>query len=111
MGTETTLVLCGTGKTGRRVVERLGALGEISRASGREVRYVPVSAEEFASTLNEGGAPPEVSELLAYLFTEVLDGRNARLADGIRRALGREPRNFADYAREAAATGIWNDSR
>lgn len=26
-----------------------------------------------------------------YLFTEVLDGRNARLTDGVQRALGRKP--------------------
>jgi hypothetical protein len=46
--------------------------------------------------------------LLRYLFTEVLDGRNARLADGVRQALGREPRDFADYARDTAATGVWH---
>ena len=48
------------------------------------------------------------STLLTYLFSEVLDGRNAHLADGVQRALGREPRDFSDYAREAAATGVWN---
>jgi hypothetical protein len=37
----------------------------------------------------------------------VLDGRNAHLTDGVQRALGREPRDFADYARETAATGVW----
>jgi hypothetical protein len=55
--------------------------------------------------------PPEVIELLTYLFTEVLDGRNAHLTDGIRRALGRDARDFADYAREAAATGVWDGGR
>ncbi|MEV7190060.1 NmrA family transcriptional regulator, partial [Kitasatospora sp. NPDC093102] len=30
------------------------------------------------------------------------------LGDGVQRALGREPRDFADYAREAAASGVWN---
>ena len=30
------------------------------------------------------------------------------LADGVQRALGREPRDFADFAREAAATGAFN---
>ncbi len=42
-----------------------------------------------------------------YLFTTVLDGRNAYLADGVQQALGREPRDFTGYARETAATGIW----
>ena len=52
--------------------------------------------------------PGEFIELLTYLFGEVLDGRNAHLADGVQRALGREPRDFSDYARDAAATGAWD---
>ena len=84
------------------------AVGEIARAAGREVSYVPVSAEQFASALAQDGVPPEFAALLTYLFTEVLDGRNAHLTDGVRRALGREPRNFAEYARYTAATGVWD---
>jgi hypothetical protein len=49
--------------------------------------------------------------LLTYLFSEVLDGRNAYLTDGVQRALGREPKDFAVYAREVAATGIWDGGR
>jgi len=30
------------------------------------------------------------------------------ITDGVQRALGRPPRDFADYARDAAATGVWN---
>ena len=52
--------------------------------------------------------PPDYVALIEYLFTEVMDGRNARLADGVQRALGREPRDFADYARDAAAGGAWS---
>jgi hypothetical protein len=26
----------------------------------------------------------------------------------VRRALGREPKDFRDYARQTAATGVWN---
>jgi hypothetical protein len=55
--------------------------------------------------------PSEVVSALTYLFGEVLDGRNAYLADGVRRALGREPKDFADYAREAASTDVWDDKR
>ena len=53
--------------------------------------------------------PPEFVELFTYLFSEVLDGRNARLEDGVQRALGREPRDFTDFARDAAATGVWSE--
>jgi hypothetical protein len=37
---------------------------------------------------------------------EVL-GSKVHLADGVQRALGREPRDFNDYARETTATGVW----
>jgi uncharacterized protein YbjT (DUF2867 family) len=94
--------------TGRRLLKFADAVAEISRALGREIRYVPISTEEFAAAAVEQGVPGEVVEMLAVLFREVLDGRNARLADGVQRALGREPRDFSAYARDAAATGVWN---
>lgn len=71
---------------------------------------MPVSMAEFESLLAEQEVPADVVWLLTYLFSEVLDGRNARVTDGVQRALGREPRGFRDYAREAAATGVWDAS-
>ena len=94
--------------TGPRLLTFAEAVEEISRAVGREVAYVPISIEEFAAGAREQGLPDEVVEMLAFLFDEVLDGRNAHLADGVQRALGRPPRDFGDYARAAAATGIWD---
>jgi uncharacterized protein YbjT (DUF2867 family) len=85
------------------------AVGEIAAATGREIRYVPVSLEEYAAGAAEHGVPAELVEFLTYLFGEVLDGRNASLTDGVQRALGREPRDFSEFAREAAAAGAWND--
>ena len=58
--------------------------------------------------LAEADVPPEVVSALIYVFGEVLDGRNAHLTDGVRRALGREPKDFSDYARDVAATGVWS---
>lgn len=93
--------------TGPRLLTFGEAIGEISRASGRNVRYVPISVQEFTAALRDAGEPAELVALLAYLFTEVMDGRNAYLTDGVRRALGRGPRDFREYARDAAATGVW----
>jgi uncharacterized protein YbjT (DUF2867 family) len=93
--------------TGPRLLTFAEAVQEISRAVGREIRYVPISIEEFAAAAVEQGVPRDVVELLTLIFGEVLDGRNARLGDGVQRALGREPRDFSDYARDAAATGVW----
>ena len=95
--------------TGPRLLTFAEAVEEIARATGREIGYVGTSIDEFAAAAAAQGVPPEFVELLTYLFSEVLDGRNAHLADGVQRALGREPRDFRDYARDAAATGVWSE--
>jgi uncharacterized protein YbjT (DUF2867 family) len=97
--------------TGPRLLTFAEAVAEISQATGRKIRFVPITVEEYASVLAEQEVPAGFVWLLTYLFTEVLDGRNAYLTDGVQRALGREPRDFADYARDAATTGIWGGER
>src|SRR5215203_2854414 len=97
--------------TGPRSLTFAEAAAEIAEATGREIRHEPVSLEEHAAEAAEHGVPAEVVELLTYLFREVVDGRNANTTAGVRLALGREPKDFADYAREAAATGVWDGER
>src|SRR5687768_2783595 len=94
--------------TGPHLLTFAEAVDEIARATHREIRYVPVSIEDFAAAAAAGGVPGEMVELLTYVFSEVLDGRNAHLVGGVQRALGREPRDFSDYARDAAAGGAWD---
>ena len=93
--------------TGPRLLTFADAIGEIAAASGREVRLAHVSEHEYVTGLAGHGVPPDVVSLLRYLFTVVLDGRNASLADGVQRALGRPARDFRDYAAQAAAAGAW----
>jgi uncharacterized protein YbjT (DUF2867 family) len=93
--------------TGPRLLRFDDAVAEISRASGRPVRFVPVSVEQYVAAMAEQGVPTDVVALMTYVFSEVLDGRNAHLMDGVQRALAREPRDFRDYAAHAAATGVW----
>ncbi|MDP9819327.1 NAD(P)H-binding protein [Spirilliplanes yamanashiensis] len=88
---------------GPRLLTFADVAKEISDATGRDVRYTPVSTEEYAAVLRAQDLPMEFVDL----FTKILDGRNASLTDGVRRALGREPRDFRDYARATAATGVW----
>jgi uncharacterized protein YbjT (DUF2867 family) len=94
--------------TGPRLLSFADAVLEIAQAAGRELGYRQLPLEEFTADLKEAQVPAEFVWLLTYLFSEVLDGRNAHLGDGFQRALGRPPRDFADYAREAAATGAWD---
>jgi uncharacterized protein YbjT (DUF2867 family) len=93
--------------TGPRLLSFPEAVEEIGKAAGRKIRYVQISMEQYASLLEQHEVPADYMWLIRYLFTEVLDGRNAHLADGVQRALGRAPRDFADFARAAAAAGVW----
>jgi uncharacterized protein YbjT (DUF2867 family) len=78
--------------TGPRLLTFEEAVGEIAKATGREIRFVPVSLEKFESVLAGEQVPAEFVSFLTYIFGEVLDGRNTYLTDGVRRALGREPK-------------------
>ncbi|QLH20801.1 NmrA family transcriptional regulator [Streptomyces sp. Rer75] len=93
--------------TGPRLLTFAEVAAEIARASGRAVRYVPVSAAEYGALLSGYGLSGDLVAFLTELFGALLDGRNARVTDGVHRALGREPRDIADVAREAAADGAW----
>jgi len=94
--------------TGPRLLTFAEAVEEISRATGRAIRYIRIPHEAFAAGTVEAGLPQDIAWLLNYLFATVLDGRNASLGDGVQKALGREPRDFADFCRAAAASGVWN---
>ncbi|WKN56275.1 NmrA family transcriptional regulator [Rhodococcus opacus] len=93
--------------TGPRLLSFGDAVAEIAEATGLEIRYTPVTSEEYSTALAGQGVPSDAIGLLTYLFDEVLDGRNASLTDGVERALGRAPRDFTDYVRAAAAAGVW----
>ncbi len=94
--------------TGPRLLTFAEAVDEIAQATGRTIRYVQIPHEAFAAGVAESGLPEDILWLLNYLFATVLDGRNAYLADGVQRALGREPGDFAEFARRAAAAGVWD---
>ncbi|MBP1843181.1 uncharacterized protein YbjT (DUF2867 family) [Rhizobium petrolearium] len=93
--------------TGPRLLTFAEAIAEISKASGREVFFQTISNEEFVKGLKSAEVPEDLAELLVELFTVVLDGRNEYLTDGVQRALGRSPKDFAGYVEDAAAGGAW----
>ena len=95
--------------TGPRLLTFGEAAAELSKAMGREIRYQPISLEQFhASMMQLGGAV--VADVFTEICREVLDGRNASLGDGIQRALGRQPRDFAEFCRAASAAGAWDQA-
>ncbi|MFJ9824085.1 NmrA family transcriptional regulator [Streptomyces sp. NPDC101160] len=89
--------------TGPRALTFAEIAAEIERASGRPVAYAPMSAGEFAGMLGGFGMPEEEAAWLADLFAMLLDGHNTPVTDGVKRVLGREPRDFSAYAARAFA--------
>lgn len=108
-------VLTGGGRFTGREVEVSGprlltfreAVAEIAAATGERPAYTPVPARAYGEILTGSGVPDGEAAFLVELFGSLLDGRNAHLSDGVREILGRAPRDFADFAREAAASGVW----
>lgn len=79
---------------------------ELSQATGRTISYVPVTVEEYAAGAADHGVPAEFVTFLTYLFGQVF-GNNSYVTDGVQRALGRAPRDFATFAQAAAANSAW----
>lgn len=93
--------------TGPRLLSFEDIASDLSQATGRQISYIDVPHGDFLAGMTKMGAPKDVIWLMDYLFATVLDGRNAYLTDGVQRALGRPPRDFMTYAREAAASDAW----
>jgi uncharacterized protein YbjT (DUF2867 family) len=94
--------------SGPRLMTFQDAVAEIARATGRDLRYVPLSPEEYMDEQRAQGVPEEWVQLSVGLYEHVRSGGLASLSDGVERALGRSPRDFAAYAETTAAQGVWN---
>lgn len=94
--------------TGPRSLTFAQAAEELGRATGRPVRYMPVTGPAYASRLEEFGVPGPEAGFLAELFATLLDGHNTTTTDEVKRVLGREPKDFTAFAREAAGDGAWH---
>ncbi|WP_428515004.1 NAD(P)H-binding protein [Roseovarius sp.] len=92
--------------TGPRLMTFADMAGELSRATGQEIRHIPISFEDFHANIAQAGGT-FVADVFTAIARETLDGRNAHTTDGVMRALGRAPRDFADFAGDAARTGTW----
>ena len=95
--------------TGPRLMTFAEMAEVLSNALGRPIQHVPITFEDFHANVAAAG-----DEFVADVFTkiarETLDGRNAHIADGVERALGRKPRDFAEFAQSAMTAGAWSSA-
>ena len=89
--------------TGPRLTSFRDIAHEISTAYGRPVVYQQLPVEDYVAALVSAGWPHEDAVGMAYLFDEVLDGRNAHVAFGVNDVLGREGRDFATFLGDTLA--------
>ena len=83
--------------TWARAAELLGA------HAGRPLTFVDVDPDDWMAGAAGAGLPADYAGMMAQLFGAVRAGHEAPLSDGIRRALGREPRSLAEFAARDAA--------
>ncbi|MEU7611682.1 NAD(P)H-binding protein [Micromonospora sp. NPDC049204] len=94
--------------SGPRALTFAEAVATIARESGRSMRYVELTAEQYQAELLAEGYPEETATALNALFAGMRAGHLAEPADGVRRVLGRDPLDFDSYAARAAAAGAWS---
>lgn len=80
---------------------------KFSEGLERPIEINHVSMDEFKQGLTQAHVPGDVVNLLEYLFTEVLDGRNAYISNGVEEALGRPATSFTQFINKTKTTGVW----
>ncbi|MFI8812614.1 MULTISPECIES: NAD(P)H-binding protein [unclassified Streptomyces] len=93
--------------SGTRALGIADVLAEIAGVTGVRARYVPVEEDEFRAGLVAQGFPAEEAEVWTDALKPIRTSKEAPVVDGVRRALGRAPRDFTDFVRDAAAGGAW----
>ncbi|WP_049576896.1 NAD(P)H-binding protein [Streptomyces sp. SBT349] len=93
--------------SGPRALTLEEAAGEIAEATGRPVRYVPLTVEEYTSHLTAQGWSPGDARDAADAVAPLRRDLDSHLSHGVREALGREPGDFSAFVKEAVRQGAW----
>jgi uncharacterized protein YbjT (DUF2867 family) len=86
--------------SGPRLMTFGDCVQEIAEGSGREIRQVRASPQEYVAHLSRRGYPEGFADFMNRIFDAIRAGECAYLSDGVQRVLGREPRDFAQYVAE-----------
>jgi uncharacterized protein YbjT (DUF2867 family) len=95
--------------TGSEKLSFKEVVGKISKATGREIQFHPITIEEYSAEMKAAGLPDDYVWLFSYLFKEVLGNpENQTISNDIERVLGRKAIDFSEFVTKTAATGVWN---
>ncbi|WP_019588764.1 SDR family oxidoreductase [Deinococcus apachensis] len=94
--------------TGGEALSRDEVVAAISDATGKSVKYVPISDEDLGQAMRAQGAPEAYVGLMTALYQAVRAGHSAQVTDDVRRVTGRDPTPFEQFARDHA--DVWRAS-
>ena len=82
--------------------------GELSKALGRPISHINLSPSDLKNGMLAEGMPEALVDRMLDLERYFREGRASHITDDIKQVTGQEPRRFAEYIRETAATGAWD---
>ncbi|GAA0674325.1 SDR family oxidoreductase [Kitasatospora atroaurantiaca] len=88
--------------TGPRAITHEEVAEELSTATGRAIEFVDVPDEAALAGMAQTGMPQWLAEQIVAVFRSIREGVNAHTTETFRELTGREPRAFADFARDIA---------
>jgi len=95
--------------TGPRQLTFKEVIQEISDVTGRYITFTPITLSAYINVMKQQGVPGDFIWLIEYLFSEVLgNANNSEITNDIEKVLGRKAKDFGQYIKETAETGIWN---
>jgi uncharacterized protein YbjT (DUF2867 family) len=81
--------------------------GELSKALGRPISHINLSPSDLKGGMLAAGLPEAIADRLLDLERFFREDGGSLITDDIKQVTGQEPRRYADYIRETAATGVW----
>lgn len=88
--------------TGPEAIAFGDVAAHLSEAAQREIEYLNVPDEAALQGMTEQGLPEFVAAQIVTVFGTLRDGGQEGTTDTVQTLTGREPRSFADFAREHA---------
>lgn len=95
--------------TGPRKMTFKEVVDSMAKGIGRDLKYIPISIEEFKAGMKAAGLPDDYVWLFGYLFQEVLGNpENQQVSEDVLKVLGRPATDFNVYVEKTVFSGVWN---
>jgi len=81
---------------------------ELAKTLGRPISHVNLPPSDLKGGMLAAGMPEGIADQMLDLERFFRGGGASHASSDIKQVTGREPRRFADYVEETAATGVWD---